>query len=104
MAKKKKQLKKRIFHGRTKYEYQDIIFKYFGLACTLFGVVVLLVLMYNIISSGISRISWDFIMAGPSRNAGKAGIFTAWIGTLWIMGLTTLIAFPIGIGATLYLE
>jgi phosphate transport system permease protein len=104
MAKKKRKLKKRIFHGRTKYEYQDIIFKYFGFACTMLGVVVLVLLMWNIISSGISRISWDFITEGPSRIASRAGIFTAWVGTLWIMGLTSLIAFPIGIGAALYLE
>jgi phosphate transport system permease protein len=104
MAKNKKKLKKRIFHGRTRYEYQDIIFKYFGLACTMLGIVVLALLMYNIISSGISRISWDFIMNGPSRMASKSGIFTAWIGTLWIMVLTSFIAFPIGIGAALYLE
>jgi phosphate transport system permease protein len=104
MAKNKKKLKKRIFHGRTKYEYQDIIFKYFGLACTMLGIVVLALLMYNIISSGISRISWDFIMNGPSRMASKSGIFTAWVGTLWIMVLTSFIAFPIGIGAALYLE
>jgi phosphate transport system permease protein len=50
------------------------------------------------------RISWDFITSLPSRKAHKAGIFTAWVGTLWILVLTTLIALPIGIGAGIYLE
>jgi phosphate transport system permease protein len=104
MAKKKKLLKKRLFHGKRVDEYVDQAFKYFGMACTLFGVVVLGLLLWNIISTGISRINWDFIWDGPSRKAAKAGIYTAWVGTLWILGITSLVAFPIGIGAGLYLE
>jgi phosphate transport system permease protein len=104
MAKKKKQLKKRVFHGKRLSEYEDQAFKYFGMACTLFGIVVLGVLLWTVISTGISRINWDFIMDGPSRRAASAGIYTAWVGTLWIMGITSVIAFPIGIGAGLYLE
>ena len=40
----------------------------------------------------------------PSRRPQKAGIFTAVMGTVWILVLTTLIAFPIGVGAGIYLE
>jgi len=104
MAKKKKLLKKRLFHGKRLSEYEDEAFKYFGMACTLFGIIVLGILLWNVVSEGISRINWDFITDGPSRKAAKAGIYTAWVGTLWILGITSLVAFPIGIGAGLYLE
>jgi phosphate transport system permease protein len=104
MAKKKKLLKKRLFHGKRPDEYIDQAFKYFGMACTLFGIVVLGILLWNIISTGISRIDWNFIFNKPSTKAAKAGIYTAWVGTLWILGITSLVAFPIGIGAGLYLE
>jgi phosphate transport system permease protein len=40
----------------------------------------------------------------PSRKAERAGIFTAWSGSLWILVLTTLIAFPLGVSAGVYLE
>jgi phosphate transport system permease protein len=106
--KEKKKLKNRLNVGnfpRSKYyDYQDKIFKYFALGCTLLGVIVLAILLWSVLSQGFSRIDWDFITEGPSRRAASAGIYTALIGTLWIMGLTALIAFPIGIAAAIYLE
>lgn len=100
-----KKLNEKVFQAKpSSAEVADTVFKYFGLACTLFGMFILLILMYDVISRGITRISWDFITGLPSRKAAKAGILTAWVGTLWIMALTTIIALPIGIGAGLYLE
>lgn len=87
-----------------KYELQDKLFQYFGLFCTLLGVVVLGALLIDILATGWKRLDMDFLMSLPSRKAAKAGIYTAWMGTLWIMVLTAIIAFPIGIGAGLYLE
>ncbi|HVD96644.1 MAG TPA: phosphate ABC transporter permease PstA [Cytophagaceae bacterium] len=107
-TKEKKKFKNRLNVGsipKSKYyDYQDKFFNYFALCCTLLGVVVLALLLFNVLSSGLSRIDWDFITSGPSRRAAKAGIYTALVGTLWIMGLTALIAFPIGISAAIYLE
>jgi phosphate transport system permease protein len=108
VKKEKKKLKNRLNVGnfpRNKYyEYQDSLFKYFAFGCTLIGVLVLGLLLFNVLSSGLSRIDWDFITDGPSRRAASAGIYTALVGTLWIMALTAVIAFPIGIGAAVYLE
>lgn len=107
MGKKGKgKIKKRLkyFSNTRVYEYQDQAFKYFGLFCTLIGVVVLMLLLGDVLYRGLSRLDWDFIMGLPSRRAARAGIFTAWVGTLWIMVLTAVIAFPIGISAGLYLE
>ena len=105
MGKKNKQEKQSRYFGKSKYyEYEDKVFQYFGLFCTIFGIIILFVFLINLISTGISRLDWDFLMDLPSRKAAKAGIYTAWVGTLWIMGLTTVIAFPIGIAAALYLE
>jgi len=107
MAKdKKKKLKKRLkyFPNTRYYDLQDKAFKYLGLVCTFLGIIVLFALLFDLISDGFSRIDWDFLMNGPSRMAERAGIFTAWVGTLWIMFLTAIIAFPIGIGAGIYLE
>jgi phosphate transport system permease protein len=58
----------------------------------------------NIIIEGIGRIDWEFITSFPSRRAEKAGILPALAGTLWIMGLTAIIAIPLGISAGIYLE
>lgn len=83
---------------------KDTAFKFFAIACTFFGLIVLAVLLYDILSKGLTRIDWDFITNLPSRRASRAGIYTALLGMVWILVLTVLIAFPIGIAAGIYLE
>jgi phosphate transport system permease protein len=58
----------------------------------------------DILIKGLGRIDWDFITNLPSRRASKAGILTAWTGTAWILGLTSIIAIPLGISAGIYLQ
>jgi phosphate transport system permease protein len=83
---------------------KDKAFKVFAIACTFFGLLVLAVLLYDILSKGLSRLDLDFINNLPSRLASRAGIYTALLGMIWILVLTVLIAFPIGIAAGIYLE
>ena len=83
---------------------KDTAFKVFAIACTAFGLLVLAVLLYNVCSKGLSRIDLDFIINLPSRRAANAGIYTALLGMIWVLILTILIAFPIGIGAGIYLQ
>ncbi len=83
---------------------KDNAFKYFGIACTIFGLAMLVLFLGNIVIEGAARIDWDFITNFPSRNPDKAGILPALVGTLWIMGLTAVIAIPLGISAGIYLE
>ncbi|MFN3403290.1 MAG: phosphate ABC transporter permease PstA [Cytophagaceae bacterium] len=106
MAKSRKKIRRRLrrFSKSRFYELQDKVFEYFGLGCTLFGILVLMLLLGDVLIKGLSRLDWDFIMGLPSRKAATAGIYTAWVGTLWILVLTAIIAFPIGIGAGVYLE
>ena len=61
-------------------------------------------LLYDIVSTGVGRIDWDFLTAAPSRMAGRAGIYPALMGSLWLITLTALIALPLGVGAAIYLE
>lgn len=83
---------------------KDTAFKFFAIACTFFGLLVLAVLLYDILSKGLSRLDFDFLSNLPSRSASRAGIYTALLGMIWILVLTVVIAFPIGIAAGIYLE
>ncbi|MGV3509925.1 MAG: phosphate ABC transporter permease PstA [Sphingobacteriaceae bacterium] len=83
---------------------KDTAFKFFAIACTFFGLIVLAVLLYDILSKGLTRIDWDFIVNLPSRRASRAGIYTALLGMVWVLVLTVIIAFPIGIAAGIYLQ
>lgn len=82
----------------------DSGFGYLGIFCTFFGIVILAIFLGKIILEGIHRIDWDFLTSLPSRNAEKAGILTAWTGTAWILGLTSIISIPLGIAAGIYLQ
>ncbi len=79
-------------------------FSWLGLFITSIGLIVLVVLIIDVCIDGIPRLSWDFMTSFPSRKPDKAGIFSAWVGTVWIMFTTALFAIPIGIGSGIYLE
>jgi len=82
----------------------DKTFKYVGIGCTFFGLLMLAVFIGNILIDGLQRIDWDFLTNLPSRKAEKSGILTAWAGTAWILALTAMIAIPLGVAAGIYLE
>lgn len=82
----------------------DQLFMVFAIVCTAVGILTLLVLLFDIFSQGLGRLSWDFLGNLPSRFPEKAGIYTALFGMVWMLVLTILISFPIGIGAGIYLE
>ena len=82
----------------------DAVFKVVGLAATFFGLLVLAVLVIDVVMDGYQRIGWDFFTSYPSRKPEQAGILSAWVGTLWIMLTTALLAIPLGVGSGIYLE
>jgi len=65
---------------------------------------ILLAILGKLFSDGLTRINWQFLISFPSRRPEEAGIFSAWVGTLYVMVLTAAIALPLGIGAAIYLE
>lgn len=74
------------------------------LLSTLFGLVVLVVLFYRVISQGIGWIDMDFLTNKLSTNADRAGIMGAILGTLWLMLVVTPVTMFLGIGTAIYLE
>ena len=71
---------------------------------TLVGVVVLATLLVRILATGLGHLDWSFISSYPSRIPERAGILSALMGTLWVMGFTFLLSVPIGVGTAIYLE
>ena len=82
----------------------DSSFYVVGFASTLIGLAILAVLIIDILLDGAGRLGWQFFTSYPSRKPEAAGILSAWIGTVWIMVLTALIAVPLGIMAAVHLE
>jgi len=73
-------------------------------AATLVGIIALVVLLWTIFNRGLPWLSWHLITDMPSRKPELAGLNSALWGTIWVISLTALIAFPIGVGAAIFLE
>jgi len=78
--------------------------RYVFLAAALLGVAMLAYLTYETVSKGARWVSWDFTTSYPSRFPDRAGIRSALIGTAWILGTTTVVAFPVAIGTAIWIE
>ncbi len=70
---------------------------------TVFGLLVLMILMIDVVAKGFSWLDWGFVSNFPSRHPEEAGIKSAIVGSLWMMGLTALFAVPVSVGAAVYL-
>jgi phosphate transport system permease protein len=74
---------------------------------TVVGVVALATLIWTIVDDGWARLAADpaaFLTSYVSRLPARAGIKAALVGSAYLMVLTTLFCFPVGVGAAMYLE
>ncbi|WP_226667407.1 phosphate ABC transporter permease PstA [Metabacillus litoralis] len=71
---------------------------------TLFGLVVLLTLIYRVYSDSIGWIDFQFITSKLSTTAERAGIMGAISGTLWLMVVVAPVTMFLGVGTAIYLE
>jgi phosphate transport system permease protein len=82
----------------------DFLLQSFGLLATLLGLVALGALLYDIVSDGAGRLSWEFLTSYPSRRASQAGIFPALVGSIVVITLTAIVSVPVGVAAAIHLE
>jgi phosphate transport system permease protein len=71
---------------------------------TIFGLVVLVALLVDVVVKGHAWLDADFLTNFPSRFPARAGIKSAIFGSLWMIGLTALVSVPVGIASAVYLE
>lgn len=83
---------------------KDIVFKTFLFAGLGIALGALLTLLVNVVSTGSGRLNWDLVQNMPSARPKRAGIQSAILGSLWVVGFTSLISLPLGVGAAVYLE
>jgi phosphate transport system permease protein len=88
----------------TARRQREAIFKVVGLLATVVGLVALAALFVDLASHGLSRLSWDFFVNFPSRFASRAGILSAWVGSLLVILVTAAVGVPLGVAAGIYLE
>jgi len=93
------------FQPRLSQRYRtDLIFQAATWCAVVLSLVVLVALILDVLGDGLPRLDWSFVTSFPSRKADKAGLLSALVGTIWTMITVAVIAFPLGVGAGIYLE
>ena len=72
--------------------------------CTVAGIGMLALLIYDIAADGLGELSWDFLTSFPSAFPDKAGIESPLMGTIWLMVVCAGFIVPVGVATAIYLE
>lgn len=87
-----------------RHKFNDYVFSIVGLLVLTFALLTLLTLFVDLVMDGYPKFTMDFLSEFPSRRAAKAGLLSAWVGSVLVMLVTFLTAVPMGVAAGLYLE
>ncbi|MBU2591317.1 MAG: phosphate ABC transporter permease PstA [Nitrospinota bacterium] len=65
---------------------------------------ILIIILYDIISRGAGKISWEFLTTMPKNGMTEGGILPAIVGTFIVTVITAILAVPLGMGCAIYLN
>lgn len=88
----------------TARKAKETAFQAVALLAISLAIVVLLALVLDVLRDALPRLKPEFLTSFPSRRASEAGVKSALVGSLWLMGLTAIISGPLGVAAAIYLE
>jgi phosphate transport system permease protein len=83
---------------------RDRIFVIGFVLAVVVGIVGLAALLLDVLVDGLPFLNWNFLSSYASRKPLDSGILAPLAGTIWIVGMTALLAIPIGVGTAIYLE
>ena len=93
-------------HGR-RLDWKSVVFHAFLLLTLFLSLAFLLTLLADVVGDSITVFQergTSFLTTGLSSIASRAGVWQGIIGSLLLMMFVAVIAFPLGIGAAVYLE
>ena len=88
----------------SRQKWGDRLFQVVAAVGVVLALATLGALIADALVDGVPRIDWDFLTSFPSRKPAEAGIFSALIGSVYLITLTALVTVPVGVGAAVYLE
>ncbi|KIL45998.1 phosphate ABC transporter permease PstA [Jeotgalibacillus campisalis] len=80
------------------------VLKSIFLAATMFGLIVLAILLYRIVTQGSEYLSLEFFTSFASRIPENSGIKAAILGSIYLMLVVAPISMFLGVGTAVYLE
>ena len=88
----------------ARHKLRDVCFDLLGMFVLMIALLVLAALFVQLAIDGFERLNYDFFSNFPSRRAARAGILSAWVGSILVMLVTAMAAVPVGVAAGLWLE
>ena len=88
---------------RKKYRRELLAKCVFGLMAAAMVVPLVMIVSY-LVYQGAPLITWEFLTTNPVGGMRRGGIWSALLGTIWLVGVSLLIAAPIGVLAAVYLN
>jgi len=85
-------------------KHADLIFQLVSLSALVIALAALAALVFDIVSDGAGRLSFQFLTNIASRKPEEAGVYHALMGSIWVIALTGALALPIGVAAAIFLE
>src|SRR5690606_26489382 len=90
-------------HRQRRQRLGDV-FAVLLLLSTLFGLVMLTALLVDVAVEGLPWLRPELFTNYHSRRPGDAGMKSAIVGSVIVIGMTGLFSFPLGVAAAIYLE
>ncbi|MCS7207774.1 MAG: phosphate ABC transporter permease PstA [Dehalococcoidia bacterium] len=81
-----------------------VFFQGLALSAVVIGLLALVVLLVDVLVTGLPHLDWQFLNSYPSRFPERAGIKSALAGTAWLMVLTAALTVPLGVGTAVWLS
>jgi len=73
-------------------------------SCAFLVVLILVAILYDITTKGISKINWTFLTTMPKNGMTEGGILPAIVGTIMVTIITAILSVPLGMGCAIYLN
>ncbi|HYH59295.1 MAG TPA: phosphate ABC transporter permease PstA [Thermoleophilaceae bacterium] len=83
---------------------KDRSFRGLLMFCTVAGVGILALLIYDVAADGAGELDWNFLTSFPSTFPDRAGIESPLMGTIWLMAVCAAFIMPVGVATAIYLE
>jgi phosphate transport system permease protein len=88
----------------TARKVKDAGFRALLLGCLGLSVLLLALLVYDVIADGSGRLSLGLLGRFPSFSPERAGLESAFWGTIWLMAVCAAFIVPVGVATAVYLE
>ncbi len=82
----------------------EIIAKWIFGAMAVAMVVPLLLIIFHLVSRAWPLLSWDFLVTNPVGGMRRGGVWSAFLGTIYLVVMSLCISAPIGVLAAVYLN